>query len=290
MITIHPSLKSLFESGVLWFGTKPSSVLFSDKRRTTGSLFQFSIEEIDSLLPHKGLSWGSIHEWALKDDLFAKTTNEWQPPILLATLLMRNAILSHLAPGERKFIAWVGRKCWPTPHMLEKIFPREKIPDSETAKPGSESKEPFTGFAWRDACLFFNAQDKEKRLLTILELFRCPAVVAVFADGSGFQLIAARRLQLAARRENALGILFRPPWEISNRSTAQTKWKLSPLPVSSSSWSVELLCAKGLAAPLCWHVKIIEEEDNEQISLCLISPKDDHDRAARERKRRVSSG
>jgi protein ImuA len=76
---------------------------------------------------------------------------------------------------------------------------------------------------------------------------RSRAAALVIADGSGFDLAATRRLQLAAEAGDGLCLLARPPWEQRELSAAATRWLVSCAPPQSTNqrWTVQLLRCKG---------------------------------------------
>jgi hypothetical protein len=131
--------------------------------------------------------------------------------------------------------------------------------------------------------VFLKPRSKDKTLWSIIQLLRSPATLAVIADGSGLNLIATRRIQLAAQKQNALCFLIRPPWEMASPSTAQTKWKVQPQKSEAEErWDLELLSAKGLPAPLHWELEWREDENGKTNSLSLV-PAEDSRREPRER-------
>lgn len=98
-----------------------------------------------------------------------------------------------------------------------------------------------------------------RKLWAIDTALRCPGVTAVVADGSGLDMAASRRLQLAAARSGALVLLARPPAERGEISAATTRWRVtreeSPEIADGDEgfaptargvrWRAELLRAKG---------------------------------------------
>ena len=85
------------------------------------------------------------------------------------------------------------------------------------------------------------------RLWALETVARCAAEpdappLAILADGTGFDRVATRRLQLAARSPRVTLILLRPQPERDQLSTAGLRWLLQPIASGHApSWSVELL-------------------------------------------------
>lgn len=228
-------LKDIFNAGLVWRSSSRSPLSVNPHLRSA----VFGVPEIDSQLPYGGLPFGCVHECALANRLPA--AQMWYAPLLIVASLLGSTIASlrqkTMLPPEKKIIAWVGRKSWPTPHVLQEALNKICLDKGEED--------------WSSNCMFINPPNKNKRLWTVTQLLRSPAVLAVVAEGSGFEMKATRRLQLAAKRGGALGIIIRPPAEISSPTAAQTKWIFTPVPAEDGAlrWSIELLRAKGLALP-----------------------------------------
>ncbi|MCC6678291.1 MAG: hypothetical protein IT436_14225 [Phycisphaerales bacterium] len=110
-----------------------------------------------------------------------------------------------------------------------------------------------------EGCLFVRAGRPGDRLWATDLALRSRAAAAVIADGSGFDLGATRRLQLAAEAGDGMCLLARPPWERCELSAAATRWLVSRAACSSTDrrWTVELLRCKGMrpAAQSEWVVE-----------------------------------
>lgn len=209
----------------------------------------FGIPEIDQAI---SLSTGQVHEWALEDSFSSQGKNFWYPPLQIISHLVGSYISTdkNLLTGV---VAWVGKKCWPSPQTLNLTFPSDKI------------------WPWKKHFLFLTPSNKEERLWSIIQLLRSSAVLAVIADGSGFNLTATRRLQLACEERVPLLFLMRPPWELKLPSSGRTKWSLTPLNSQSNqpAWQLELVKAKGNVSPLSWKIEWVEE--NGKSALYLLS-------------------
>jgi hypothetical protein len=121
------------------------------------------------------------------------------------TTLVRNAYELY---ANNAFIFWIGRKCWPSPHLLRKIF------------------YPIEEREWAKLCIFIDPPSKDMRIWSIVQTLRSPSSFAVVADASNLSTTASRQLQLAAKGREVFSFFARPPWEEKSISTAQTRWKL----------------------------------------------------------------
>ena len=159
-------------------------------------------------VPPKG-----VHEWFG----VAHTARSWAPPL---------GILLHLAlrslEGSPGCVVWIGRRCWPYPHALNSAGLQRSI--------------------------FVDPPDGASRLWTIDLAARCSGVAAVVADGSGLDMAATRRLQLASEAGSALVLCARPPNEVDRLSAAATRWLVRCAPATDKAprWIVELLRCKGV--------------------------------------------
>ncbi len=165
----------------------------------------FGIEEIDQALPKYGLASGVTHEFMLSNALSSRDRYQWQAPLTVMTTLLRNAYERHT---NNSFIFWIGKQCWPSPHLLRKIF------------------YPIEEKEWAKLCFFIDPPDKDMRLWSIMQTLRSPSSFAVIADASRLSTTASRQLQLAVKGKDVFAFLARPPWEEKIISAAQTRWKL----------------------------------------------------------------
>lgn len=180
----------------------------------------------------------------------------WMPPLCVLAHMVR-AVVDHDAAG--RWMVWIGKRCFPYPATLAP--PRET--DRRLLK----------------RSIFVTAEKPADRLWAMDLALRCPAVAAVAADGSGFDMAATRRVQLLSEKTGIMSLLIRPPWEMAELSAARTRWRVRWDPCQSESsemslnprWSVELLRCKGVrpASTSCeWGL----EWDHAQSALCLSSP------------------
>jgi len=270
----NETLQSLLESSTLWFGR------FSHRRMALGATSpdlttqlphaKLGLEQIDQALPNSGLEFGAIHEWSVASSITEKSRNHWQPPSLIFALILHNLIseiasgrdLVHrdLAHGQQ--LVWIGRRCWPTPTVLESAIP-EELSLLEQA-------------SWKDRCFFIDPANQKHRLWSLLETLRSKAVAATIVDGSKFDALNLRRIKLAAAEGQTLCLLARPPWESNHNSIASTCWRLAALasPNRHPRWSIELLRARGLSAPRSWILEWSNDELSKKSAFHLVSSTD----------------
>ncbi len=196
--------------------------------------------EADSISPVPGgLPRGMMHEWFGLFEPSDPSTDPpsrtprtprapWSPPLILLSHLAGRA----LQQQPTGWTVWIGGAAWPYPHTL------------------------LTGHRADRRLLhrsiWVDPPDAAARLWAIDEAIRCPAVTAVVADGSHFNMAATRRLQLAAASSAALLLITRPPSQLHQLSAAATRWSVTPVPSSDDQprWSLRLLRCKGLQSTL----------------------------------------
>lgn len=148
------------------------------------------------------------------------SVHEWFGEDPAAVLLSR---LARRTPGRGGRTAWIGRACWAHP-----------------------------GWSETPSSLFVDPASDGERVWAIDLALRCRGVACVIADGSGIDMPASRRLQLAAKAGGTLGLLVRPLTDLSELSAARTRWRVTPAPNPDARfypeprWTVELLRCKGL--------------------------------------------
>ena len=219
-----------------------------------------------------GLARGAVHEWfGVAEGVHGyRTRAEWSPPLYLAIHLVWQMIefMSASSAGSRADsgrVLWIGREVWPYPRALVRDF---GVRASGIAQFSTPDVQVLHGaqlelVRWPlDSCgtsrhliehsLLVDAGPVERRLWAIDTALRCPSVVAVVADGSGFDMAATRRLQLAAEVGHGLALILRPPGEFKTLSAATTRWCVGRcLPVDGVArprWSLGLTRSKGLSA------------------------------------------
>ncbi len=232
---VFSSFEHLLAEGRVWVAdggaARPSE---GAPAREKSSVSIFSVPAIDSLFPKGGLSCGDIHEFLSEDVFSEKAKRRWHPSLIFASILLRSFLLEQ----NDLSLVWVGRRCFPTPHLLKLLF--ADAPD------------------WKKRSFFLHTKEKEKRLWTLTQLLQASAPLGIVADGSGLSLLQMRCLQHALEKNKNRGgiffLLLRPAWEQEVASTAQTRWLISPqISVNQElRYSLELLRAKGRHLPLKW--------------------------------------
>lgn len=201
-----------------------------------------------------GLRFGATHEWLGIEG--ASGAHPWLPPLGALTALAWRALDSDQASDAAR-IVWIGRACWPYPRCLI----RGPSGNDRTLLARS---------------LMVDPPDAASRLWAIDLALRSPGVAAVIADGSGLDVRASRRLQLAAEASGSLGLLARPPREAGALSAAVTRWRVSWDQPSAGAalarWAVSLLRCKGLRrAPGMEGLSFSLERSGEQSGLDLAA-------------------
>ena len=166
------------------------------------------------------------------------------PPLLLLAWLAEQALVG--APANAR-VLWIGRAVWPYPPALAGPF---GVRGSEAGRRNrwSLALERTDG---RDprllrASAFLDPRGLGGRLWTIDAALRCATVAAVVADGSGLDMAATRRLQLAAEAGSALALVARPPGDERQLSAAGVRWRVEAVPEGAlPAWRLELLRKKG---------------------------------------------
>jgi hypothetical protein len=133
----------------------------------------------------------------------------WAPPLGVLVRVIRETA-GHLF--------WIGRKCWPNPDALGEALLRRSV--------------------------FVDPPDDAERLWAIDQAARIPGVVV--ADGSGLDMAASRRLQLACEAGGGLVLCARPAGDLRRLSAAMARWVVRHVPdPDGPRWSVEMVRFKG---------------------------------------------
>lgn len=174
------------------------------------------IPSVDAALPAQGLALGAVHEWIGIEH----NAGRWVPPLALLTAM------ANLAGGHT---VWIGDAVWPYPASLAR---------TNTGRPPPLS-----------SAMFVRTQTRNERLWAADVALRSRASKAVIIDGSGFDLAATRRLQLAAEAGGALCLLARAPKELQQLSTASTRWRIGWCPQGHArQWEIELIRCKSMTS------------------------------------------
>ena len=226
-------LQDLIQRGDVWRGQES---LF--RHHWKSSPFTSIVPNNNETTPIDFISPGSIHECSLELNNSTQK-NTWYPPLQFIVSIISQTILQQ-KNNEKNLIIWVGKKCWPSPYLLNTFLNTE----------GSCS--------WINSCLFIDAQNRNQRLLATIQNLRAKSVLAVVTDGSGFNFLDSRKLQLAGQQGSSLGFILKPPWELEQPSTAHTKWLLQPIVTANKcfAWAVSLIKARGLLTSTSWNIEL----------------------------------
>jgi hypothetical protein len=227
----------------------------------------FFIPEIDQHLPSGGVSFGATHDWFY---LPPENTNPREVPALctVPAILCGNAF-KHTAQkaADRKFycekiLLWVGKRCWPTPYILEENLKFVHNGQRINLLPN---------------CLFIDPPNKKLKNWAIEAALKSGAAATIVADCPFLNLIEAKRFLFAARSGNALALLIRNRSEMSLPSPAASAWGIAPIPSPSFNprWRLSLLKAKGSRSSRSeWILEAgnpSEDNNYEKISLHIPS-------------------
>ncbi|OUX03132.1 MAG: hypothetical protein CBD91_00885 [Phycisphaeraceae bacterium TMED231] len=198
-----------------------------------------------------GLIRHGMHEWL--GDPFAvpaeasteRIAGDWVPclgPVIGILHRLRN---EHDALGRASpNIAWIGRRCLPGPWNLVPRRPSGTVDapvtdHGEDGVPISPSNPP-RGVDARliDRSIFIlpDEDDRASRRWCLETAIRTPAIDSVVVDGSAFDALDSRRIQLGLlerqrRGESSLLVMVvRPPRDVRLRSSASTRWLITPVP------------------------------------------------------------
>ena len=214
----------------------------------------FNVPEIDQALSSNGLACGALHEFYYKDPSRNVSTS-----VALPTLLARNAIDAYYASPTSAwdrvtsgappfFIAWIGKRSWPTPFALPQRY--------------------------LSSCLFIDPPTEKLTLWAIETALRSPLIKLVIAECPRVSLMTTRRFSLRAHAHGTTAILLRSLKDLPLPSSSATKWALSPVPASqlSPQWSLTLERSKGGAIPnASWTITLENDyEERETLSLRVL--------------------
>ncbi len=194
---------------------------------------------VDAHLPAHGLGLGQLHEIGAAGADGGQAASGALAAAFAACLLAR-------LPGTRP-ILWIATVCDLYPHGL--------------AACGLDP-----------ARLIFVQALRNAEVLAAMETaLREGTAAAVLGEVGIFQRLAARRLQLACRRQGSTGFVLRrclhgaaPARGETEGNAAATRWRLAPWPSESrdrepgpARWRVELLQARG-GRPGAWIMELAE--------------------------------
>lgn len=256
---ISREVHDLVTQGLIWNGeSTPVDNLWETcsqrPQQSASETIPFHLPEIDNALSSGGLACGALHEFYYKDP-----SRNVSLSIALPTLLARNAIDAYYASPTSAwdrvssgappfFIAWIGRRSWPTPFAL----PQRVL----------------------SSCLFIDPPNEKLTLWAIETALRSPLIKLVIAECPRIPLTTTRRLSLRAHANQTTAILLRSLKDIGMPSSSATKWALSPLPSPDlhPKWNLTLERNKGGALPRSsWAISLENDyEDRETLSLRVL--------------------
>jgi protein ImuA len=180
-------------------------------------------DEVDQVLPDGGLARGAVHEVA------PARGEEGKGPAF--------AFSSLLAGRVEGTTVWIE----PTPSLWP---------------PGA------VAFGLEPASLVLVAAEGTDSLWAAEEALRCPAVGTCVLVGVIPDLVASRRLQLAAEAGGVLGLAIVPERSLANASAARTRWRIAASPgagrtdyaLGDPCWRLELTAGKG-CQPGSWNLR-----------------------------------
>lgn len=182
--------------------------------------------EIDSALGIGGLSRSGVHEWFGLGD--AKPSDRWTPALAILVHLVRQSV-THLKSADTLHVCWIGKRIWPSARTLSRAL----LPNGNVLA----------------RSLFVDVPDTPARLWAVDTAARsCSAVVV--ADGSGFDMAATRRLQLACEACSHPVLLARPVRELPELSAAITRFHVERVVTCGEepSFRVSILRSKGVGS------------------------------------------
>ena len=198
----------------------------STSPREQSSTCRFGIEEIDGVLPLKGLPFGAFHEFvtpSYKDSLLSFS------PIFLISYLLSTSFSERAS--LKKYIFWVGEPCWASPFILRQCFP-EKIYQSLF-----------------EYSVFLKPHTTKQTLSALDIILRSEACYAVIAHLPSLSLAQSKRFAILLKKNAALGFFLLPKSKFQKLSAAHSRWSVHPTalscPTPTLAWELELLKVKG---------------------------------------------
>ena len=283
------SVNSLFDNGMLWFadprGKEGLDFSCNSSRKSwlneaSGAedllVVHTGVNEIDEALPAGGFTNNAIHEFFPAGWKKGSSSEaEVQPACLLPAILAAEAWRMKGGAGQ---IVWIGKSCWPSPFLLEKLN-RHVAKNSPAASSLERQDKDLLA-----SCLFTDPPDKKLKLWAIETALRSKGVAAVVAGCETLRFTLSRRFTLAAETGGTLGLFIRPPRDRSTASAALTRWQIRPAPSPGTfpRFELEIFKCKGRQPSVnSW---VIEANDGQGISLHIPSDVvNRHAEAAQER-------
>lgn len=188
------------------------------------------IPEIDQALPDGGLRFGTTHEWILESSLplrsqYPYTISAWWAA--QSFLSQEPKVAGRGITGEARFIFWIGRETWPSPHVL-----MEMISNIDASK-----NDEIVAQAFLQRNIFLDVHGEKEQLWAAETALRSGGAALVVAPLKDNSRIATSRLRIAAEKGETLGFFLRNHKTsgpnvtremYSGRSAAQSQWLLQP--------------------------------------------------------------
>lgn len=200
-------------------------------------------------IPHEGAAHelpniqpGMVHEWFAADEPLS-SDGQWSAPHGVLVALVWKMLQTRT---DARSVAWVGHRAWPSPRSM-------------IAADGSRELLARSIFVRTDGA--GAKQERANRIWAAQQSLACDDVAAVVWDAEGFDMVASRRMQLAAARDEkrppVLALCVRPWSQRSVLSAASTRWAVyahacnvsdSAAIESVPAWRAELIRGRGSAA------------------------------------------
>lgn len=239
-------LQQLLVEGEVWFAERRTGTAYDKPAYDKNAVLRFGAEDLDRALPLGGLSFGAIHEFGCKKLGSRKQLPLTLLPAILAAQLFKQRSNCSL-PGK---IFWIGKQCWPTPHVL-------------SAAAGSPIYKQ---------CVFLDPPSDKLHLWSIELALRSRGTALVISALTSLRPILIRRFALAARAGGGIAILLRPAAALSAASPSASRWLVAPAPSPTSSPRLHLTLLKyrgGEPRQREWIVECSYGDTFETLSLCV---------------------
>ena len=193
--------------------------------KAPGTLVPFGVAAIDDALPGGGLVRGALHEITGETVIGGAATG------------FAAALAAHLATPARPLVLW----CLGSNNLYAPGLPAFGLDPSRL--------------------LVVRARRPTKALWVAEESLRADCLAAVVCESDVADLVASRRLHLAARERDTACLLLTPA-NARGAATATTRWRVAPAPTQPSigdtlgttRWRLTLAHCRGGSAPRQWRL------------------------------------
>jgi hypothetical protein len=150
-----------------------------------------------------------------------------------------------------KLIIWIGSDVWPTPAVLDRCLYKRDPKNGST-------------YSLLSQCLFVEAKTQKEKLWCLQTALRSSATAAVVCALPSLHISLSRKISLAARNSNCLGLITVSPKSSMTSSSMQSRWKVEPTlstqAAGSLCFNLELLHYKGMQPKArLWKLEFFEE-------------------------------